>query len=546
MPRTKTEVRELVAGLGRTDLRALIVEAASRLEQLGPESEDEHIREVAAPPAAPSPPRPSPARLSAGLEFDSDEEHFEEVGHVEASPVKSAVARQLAGYFRSNHHVNPLDTACLAADAHGAPLSAGAELGRCRFGVVRRAIYTAPPPLGAAAELPLPAPPPPQAVAVKIRLVPRSNKSAFEELAEEFLGEIATVAKLAHPNIIGFVGAAFEGGLLAVTELAARGSLAALLESGHDPVQQYAGLRESLVHDIATGMAYLHGEAVGADGALLPAAPLLHRQLCPQNVLVTAGSRAKLTGAGTRNAGLLDSDSARWTAPELFTASLAGGGGQGGGGKGFEATTAADVWAYGCTLYQIESGRRPWAELETHEIVMELTSSGGTDREQSRPVFPDSNPFGLPVDASLCGLVRRCWAEQPSSRPSFAELLGRIEAAAVTKKSAYWQIAGFGLPLPPHQAVPLRPLPAQNPPPPLHLLELTAPEPAPAATARTKKKKTAKAKEQKEERKSPRPPPLPAELASPKQAAPAAAAPAARPPPLPAHMASMLRSGLSK
>ena len=48
---------------------------------------------------------------------------------------------------------------------------------------------------------------------------------------QEFLGEVATVAKLAHPNLLRFVGAAFDGGLLVVTELCARGSLAALLES---------------------------------------------------------------------------------------------------------------------------------------------------------------------------------------------------------------------------------------------------------------------------------------------------------------------------
>eukprot|EP01052_Picozoa_sp_SAG31_P010063 SAG31_NODE_541_length_14275_cov_6.690886_3_plen_155_part_00 len=134
---------------------------------------------------------------------------------------------------------------------------------------------------------------------MKARLVPRSRRAQFEELAEEFLGEVATVATLSHHNVLAFVGAAFDGGLLQVTELCARGSLAALLDGNGDPLQWYAGLRESVIHDIANGMAYLHGENLGGNNELLQP-PLVHQQLRPVNVLLTDGFRAKLTGIGTK------------------------------------------------------------------------------------------------------------------------------------------------------------------------------------------------------------------------------------------------------
>ena len=56
------------------------------------------------------------------------------------------------------------------------------------------------------------------------------------------------------------------------------------------------------------GTVWMHGEtAVAAAGWAGGREVLLHRQLKPSNVLLTGGYRAKLTGLGTRAAGLRDS-----------------------------------------------------------------------------------------------------------------------------------------------------------------------------------------------------------------------------------------------
>jgi hypothetical protein len=87
------------------------------------------------------------------------------------------------------------------------------------------------------------------------------------------------------------------------------------------------------------------------------------------------------------------------------------------------AGTAADVYAFGCILYELFCGCRPFAIDERYrdarpELVVAIWERAHCEEEEQDPVV-----LGAGLDPTLAGLMRRCLAKHPERRPaSFAEL----------------------------------------------------------------------------------------------------------------------------
>jgi serine/threonine protein kinase len=92
-----------------------------------------------------------------------------------------------------------------------------------------------------------------------------------------------------------------------------------------------------------------------------------------------------------------------YAAPELFL-------------EDAKLTPAVDVWAFGLLLYEIfaESAVFP-RSYSPFDVIRQL-------RKHERPIIPTS--CGQYMD----NLIRRCWSENPSVRPSFNEILGEFRA----------------------------------------------------------------------------------------------------------------------
>ena len=76
---------------------------------------------------------------------------------------------------------------------------------------------------------------------------------------------------------------------------------------------------------------------------------------------------------------------------------------------------AGDVWAFGVLLYSALTGRRPYEGYTQMQIIHCVVIEG------RRPEFPPDAP------PALAALGRRCLAENPEERPTFAQILEELE-----------------------------------------------------------------------------------------------------------------------
>lgn len=215
--------------------------------------------------------------------------------------------------------------------------------------------------------------PPVGAVAVKQMRVGLSA-----EQIEGFFGEIATLARLRHDNIIHLIGAVTVGNpVLVVTELCAYGALNTYVKTRD--VSQHQ-LRE-WTSQMCMAVRYLHSESI------------VHRDLACRNFLITASATVKLCDLGMCKA--LDysrqyqqrveiSVAVRWAAPiSLLNGTF---------------DTGTDVWSLCASFFEIYThGQEPYSEFKSYKSVFEGILSG------ARLTAPHAMP------ADIAGVCTSVW-----------------------------------------------------------------------------------------------------------------------------------------
>jgi serine/threonine-protein kinase len=233
---------------------------------------------------------------------------------------------------------------------------------------------------------------------VAVKLLPAAL--ADDRLARErFAREARSAAALSHPNIVAVYDCRTGGDVpFIVMEYVDGESLAALLlrEGRVDPARA-----ARLGAQVAGALAAAHRRGI------------VHRDVKPANVMLARSDEVKLLDFGIASGQWVSSltqtgfvlGSFRYLSPEVA--------------RGERAQAASDVYALGCVLYELLTGRPPFTG-ETAAAVLQQHLSAVPRRAADRAGVP----------AELDALTMQMLAKRPAERPAADALAARLERAA--------------------------------------------------------------------------------------------------------------------
>jgi serine/threonine-protein kinase len=231
-------------------------------------------------------------------------------------------------------------------------------------------------------------------VAVKIL---RETLTGDPEFLARFQQEARAAANLAHPNIVTVHDFGRDGGhYYIVMEHIEGQDLKTLIKEAAPFSVDYA---LDLAIQICAGVGYAHR------------AGLVHCDIKPQNILVTADGRVKITDFGIARAlaNLRPGETTDvvWGSPQYYSPEQA---------AGEHPTPASDVYSIGVVMFEMLAGRLPFvASTQQALALMHL-------REEP----PRLSLFNEQVPETLERIVHKVLAKEPSARYRTADQLGRI------------------------------------------------------------------------------------------------------------------------
>jgi eukaryotic-like serine/threonine-protein kinase len=228
-------------------------------------------------------------------------------------------------------------------------------------------------------------------------------KTALEEMArdEQFermlLDEARIAASIIHPNVCAIREVGAENGIpyLVMDWMDAGTLLDVLVASADRRIDCFLAVR--ILSDVAAGLHAAH-ELTGPDGNLLN---VVHRDVSPQNVLLSSAGHVKVADFGVAKArGQLHAPTETgevkgklsYMAPEQLTS------------KVFDRR--ADIFALGCCLYEATTGERPFHGADALETMYRLL--------ETDCVLPSAIVEDYPKD--LEAIVLRTLAKDPENR----------------------------------------------------------------------------------------------------------------------------------
>jgi hypothetical protein len=212
-------------------------------------------------------------------------------------------------------------------------------------------------------------------------------------MLERFHREVRAAAKLNHPNIVKAYDAEQAGDLqlLAMEYIEGRSLADVLAKKGPLP--------------IANACHYIRQAALGLQHAFEQG--MVHRDLKPQNLMLTSKGvvkildfgLAKLASEQARPGGELTRDNVVMGTPEYMAPEQAV--------NTKTADIRADIYALGCTLFCLLTGRPPFVGDNSLAIIV----------AQAQDAPPLVESFRSDVPAPLAALVGRMLAKDPAARP---------------------------------------------------------------------------------------------------------------------------------
>jgi Tol biopolymer transport system component/predicted Ser/Thr protein kinase len=232
---------------------------------------------------------------------------------------------------------------------------------------------------------------------VALKFLPDVFTGDSERMAR-FEREARLLASLNHPNIAAIYGLEqAEGKRFIVMEFAEGETLAQRLRKGRLPVEEALGI----CRQIAEGLDAAHEKGI------------IHRDLKPANVMITEGERVKVLDFGLAKAfsdEIQSVDSSQsptlteaMTRPGVILGSAAYMSPE--QAKGKSVDKRADIWAFGCILYECLTGKRVF-EGETVTETLAAILKGEPEWDKLPAATPPNIRF----------ILQRCLEKSPKRR----------------------------------------------------------------------------------------------------------------------------------
>jgi hypothetical protein len=224
---------------------------------------------------------------------------------------------------------------------------------------------------------------------------------------ERFSREIELLARLQHPNILGFFDSGeVSGALYYVMPYASGGSLRARLDRERElPVDDAV----RILQEVASALSHAH------------AAGIVHRDIKPENVLFSAGHTlvadfgiARILSGNGGNETLTVTGyaigSPKYMSPEQATGERS-------------ADHRSDIYSLGALAYEMLAGTPPFVAGTVRELIDCHLHAEPVSLSRRRPSVP----------AGLEELVMRCLAKRPADRwQSIGDLLVKLERTSTS------------------------------------------------------------------------------------------------------------------
>ena len=248
------------------------------------------------------------------------------------------------------------------------------------------------------------------AVALKKISLASLTATKRQQMVSQFAEELSIMMRLRSPRTVAVLGVVTtdESFLGLVMEFMPGGSIRQRL----DGAEVGAELKCLWASDVALGMQYLYSCGVQ------------HRDLKCHNCLLTSDARAKVSDFGLSRCDALKTSTTTLTtksgdglagtpafmAPELL--------------KDNVFTEKSDVYSYDMVLWELFDGGVPWAGHKPLQISFKVVF------EHARPPVPPAMP------EHLATVMRRAWANDAATRPTFADIVRHVRAVTPRRPAA--------------------------------------------------------------------------------------------------------------
>jgi serine/threonine protein kinase len=232
---------------------------------------------------------------------------------------------------------------------------------------------------------------------VAIKVLPE-EMAADPDRLRRFEREAKAVAALSHPNILEIHDFDIEGDVTyAVTELLKGETLREHLQKSHGPIP-WRRIQE-IGAAVADGLGAAHGRG------------LVHRDIKPSNIFMCLDGRVKILDFGLAAKHEVvhsEAETASIEAPLTREGSVMGTIGYMAPEqvRGQLADHRSDIFALGCVLYELLSGRRAFDGGTGADVISAILTKAPRSLTEGEPSLP----------AALSGIVDRCLEKSPEQR----------------------------------------------------------------------------------------------------------------------------------